>query len=169
MLIWWEFRRFSLHIISGRHDVFKSLPLRAALVQILPSNITTFCCLSLSLLSWLPSDLHLAAELGKTLLERNKELEDSLQQMYINNEEQVQEIEVCTSPVVHVHFKKHILDTSIQSWTCFPRSTCPSSWKCWGKWMSSTPRCMSSWMWRPESWRSPMRNWCWKARPRSRK
>ncbi len=39
-------------------------------------------------------DLHLAAELGKTLLERNKELEDSLQQMYITNEEQVQEIEV---------------------------------------------------------------------------
>uniref|UniRef100_A0A3B4ATL2 Cerebellar degeneration-related protein 2-like n=1 Tax=Periophthalmus magnuspinnatus TaxID=409849 RepID=A0A3B4ATL2_9GOBI len=39
------------------------------------------------------SDLHLAAELGKTLLERNKELEDSLQQMYVNNEEQVQEIE----------------------------------------------------------------------------
>uniref|UniRef100_A0A3Q2Y3J4 Cerebellar degeneration-related protein 2-like n=1 Tax=Hippocampus comes TaxID=109280 RepID=A0A3Q2Y3J4_HIPCM len=38
-------------------------------------------------------DLHLAAELGKTLLERNKELEDSLQQMYINNEEQVHEIE----------------------------------------------------------------------------
>lgn len=44
------------------------------------------------------SDLHLAAELGKTLLERNKELEDSLQQMYINNEEQVQEIEV---PLLH--------------------------------------------------------------------
>lgn len=40
------------------------------------------------------SDLHLAAELGKTLLERNKELEDSLQQMYTTNEEQVQEIEV---------------------------------------------------------------------------
>jgi len=39
-------------------------------------------------------DLHLAAELGKTLLERNKELEDSLQQMYITNEEQVQELEV---------------------------------------------------------------------------
>uniref|UniRef100_A0AAQ4PUW6 Cerebellar degeneration-related protein 2-like n=1 Tax=Gasterosteus aculeatus aculeatus TaxID=481459 RepID=A0AAQ4PUW6_GASAC len=38
-------------------------------------------------------NLHLAAELGKTLLERNKELEDSLQQMYITNEEQVQEIE----------------------------------------------------------------------------
>ncbi|KAM3598444.1 uncharacterized protein V6R79_018085 [Siganus canaliculatus] len=41
----------------------------------------------------LEQDLHLAAELGKTLLERNKELEDSLQGMYINNEEQVQEIE----------------------------------------------------------------------------
>ncbi|XP_068435705.1 cerebellar degeneration-related protein 2-like [Clinocottus analis] len=41
----------------------------------------------------LEQDLHLAAELGKTLLERNNELEDSLQQMYINNEEQVQEIE----------------------------------------------------------------------------
>lgn len=36
----------------------------------------------------------MAAELGKTLLERNKELEDSLQQMYINNEEQAQEMEV---------------------------------------------------------------------------
>ncbi|KAM3863731.1 cerebellar degeneration-related protein 2-like [Diretmus argenteus] len=41
----------------------------------------------------LEQDLHLAAELGKTLLERNKELEDSLQQMYINNDDQVQEIE----------------------------------------------------------------------------
>ncbi|XP_037134764.1 cerebellar degeneration-related protein 2-like [Syngnathus acus] len=41
----------------------------------------------------LEQDLHLAAELGKTLLERNKELEDSLQQMYITNEEQVHEIE----------------------------------------------------------------------------
>ncbi|KAM8824054.1 cerebellar degeneration-related protein 2-like isoform 1-T1 [Synchiropus picturatus] len=41
----------------------------------------------------LEQDLHLAAELGKTLLERNKDLEDSLQQMYINNEEQVQEME----------------------------------------------------------------------------
>ncbi|KAJ8264143.1 hypothetical protein GJAV_G00145730 [Gymnothorax javanicus] len=41
----------------------------------------------------LEQDLHLAAELGKTLLERNKELEDSLQHMCITNEEQVQEIE----------------------------------------------------------------------------
>ncbi|XP_077395069.1 cerebellar degeneration-related protein 2-like [Festucalex cinctus] len=41
----------------------------------------------------LEQDLHLAAELGKTLLEQNKELEDSLQQMYINNEEQGHEIE----------------------------------------------------------------------------
>ncbi|KAJ3600767.1 hypothetical protein NHX12_031742 [Muraenolepis orangiensis] len=36
----------------------------------------------------LEQDLHLAAELGKSLLERNKDLEDSLQHMYINNEEQ---------------------------------------------------------------------------------
>lgn len=43
-------------------------------------------------------DLHLAAELGKTLLERNKELEESLQQMYSTNEEQVQEIEVRLRP-----------------------------------------------------------------------
>ncbi|XP_043353482.1 cerebellar degeneration-related protein 2-like [Dermochelys coriacea] len=43
----------------------------------------------------LEQDLHLAAELGKTLLERNK-LEDSLQQMYATNEEQVQEIEYLT-------------------------------------------------------------------------
>lgn len=57
------------------------------------------------------SDLHLAAELGKTLLERNKELEDALQQMYINNEDQVQEIEVHSSfmlffiPLQSVHYK----------------------------------------------------------------
>lgn len=52
---------------------------------------------SLSLCALRPTptpDLHLAAELGKTLLERNKELEESLQQMYSTNEEQVQEIEV---------------------------------------------------------------------------
>lgn len=41
---------------------------------------------------WL--DLHLAAELGKTLLDRNTELEESLQQMYATNQEQLQEIEV---------------------------------------------------------------------------
>ncbi|XP_035253376.1 cerebellar degeneration-related protein 2-like isoform X1 [Anguilla anguilla] len=41
----------------------------------------------------LEQDLHLAAELGKTLLEQNRELEDSLQQLYMTSEEQVQEIE----------------------------------------------------------------------------
>lgn len=40
------------------------------------------------------TDLHLAAELGKTLLARNHELEQALQQMYSNNQEQLQEIEV---------------------------------------------------------------------------
>ncbi|KPP78193.1 cerebellar degeneration-related protein 2-like [Scleropages formosus] len=39
------------------------------------------------------SDLYLAAELGKTLLEKNREMEDSLQELYLTNEEQVQEIE----------------------------------------------------------------------------
>lgn len=58
--------------------------------------------------SWLLSDLHLAAELGKTLLERNKDLEDSLQHMYVNNEEQVQEIEVRQR--AEKHLRKEILD-----------------------------------------------------------
>ncbi|XP_062386902.1 cerebellar degeneration-related protein 2 [Sardina pilchardus] len=44
----------------------------------------------------LENDLHLAAELGKTLLDRNHELEQSLQQMYTNNQEQLQEIEYLT-------------------------------------------------------------------------
>lgn len=39
-------------------------------------------------------DLHLAAELGKTLLDRNHELEQALQQMYSTNQEQLLEIEV---------------------------------------------------------------------------
>lgn len=41
-----------------------------------------------------PADLQLAAELGKTLLERNRELEQGLQQMISTNHEQLQEIEV---------------------------------------------------------------------------
>ncbi|XP_047636276.1 cerebellar degeneration-related protein 2 isoform X1 [Phacochoerus africanus] len=43
--------------------------------------------------------LQLAAELGKTLLDRNTELEDSLQQMYTTNQEQLQEIEYLTKQV----------------------------------------------------------------------
>lgn len=45
-----------------------------------------------------PADLQLAAELGKTLLERNRELEQGLQQMYSTNQEQLQEIEVKRRP-----------------------------------------------------------------------
>ncbi|KAG8513518.1 Cerebellar degeneration-related protein 2, partial [Galemys pyrenaicus] len=41
----------------------------------------------------------LAAELGKTLLDRNTELENSLQQMYTTNREQLQEIEYLTKQV----------------------------------------------------------------------
>uniref|UniRef100_A0A4W5LIZ4 Cerebellar deration related protein 2 n=1 Tax=Hucho hucho TaxID=62062 RepID=A0A4W5LIZ4_9TELE len=44
----------------------------------------------------LEHDLHLAAELGKTLLDRNRELEQSLQQMNSTNQEQLQEIEYLT-------------------------------------------------------------------------
>ncbi|XP_074866793.1 cerebellar degeneration-related protein 2 [Carettochelys insculpta] len=47
----------------------------------------------------LQQDLHLAAELGKTLLDRNTELEESLQQMYTTNQEQLQEIEYLTKQV----------------------------------------------------------------------
>ncbi|XP_054698753.1 cerebellar degeneration-related protein 2 isoform X1 [Grus americana] len=47
----------------------------------------------------LQQDLHLAAELGKTLLDRNTELEESLQQMYATNQEQLQEIEYLTKQV----------------------------------------------------------------------
>lgn len=45
---------------------------------------------------WSPTDLQLAAELGKTLLERNKELETSLRQHQNVIEDQTQEIEYLT-------------------------------------------------------------------------
>ncbi|KAG7272708.1 hypothetical protein CRUP_029647 [Coryphaenoides rupestris] len=41
----------------------------------------------------LEHDLHLAAQLGKTLLDRNHELEQALQHMYTTNDEQLQGIE----------------------------------------------------------------------------
>ncbi|XP_041852400.1 cerebellar degeneration-related protein 2 isoform X2 [Melanotaenia boesemani] len=47
----------------------------------------------------LEHDLHLAAELGKTLLNRNHDLEQALQQMYSTNKEQLQEIEYLTKQV----------------------------------------------------------------------
>ncbi|XP_041672779.1 cerebellar degeneration-related protein 2 [Cheilinus undulatus] len=47
----------------------------------------------------LEHDLHLAAELGKTLLDRNHELEQALQEMYSTNQEQLQEIEYLTKQV----------------------------------------------------------------------
>lgn len=47
----------------------------------------------------LEHDLHLAAELGKTLLDRNHELEQALKQMYSTNQEQLQEIEYLTKQV----------------------------------------------------------------------
>lgn len=68
------------------------------------------------------SDLHLAAELGKTLLERNKELEDSLQQMYITNEEQVQEIEV-QPPSIWWEDVSHCVCKTACTWTS-PQNIC---------------------------------------------
>ncbi|MED6271209.1 hypothetical protein CHARACLAT_017835 [Characodon lateralis] len=47
----------------------------------------------------LEHDLQLAAELGKSLLERNRDLEQGLQQMYTTNQEQLQEIEYLTKQV----------------------------------------------------------------------
>ncbi|KAF6717480.1 Cerebellar degeneration-related protein 2 [Oryzias melastigma] len=47
----------------------------------------------------LEHDLHLAAELGKTLLDRNHELEQALQHMHSTNQEQIQEIEYLTKQV----------------------------------------------------------------------
>ncbi|KAL4624582.1 cerebellar degeneration-related protein 2-like [Arapaima gigas] len=47
----------------------------------------------------LEQDLHLAAELGKTLLDRNRELEQGMQQMYTTNQEQLQEIEYLSKQV----------------------------------------------------------------------
>lgn len=44
--------------------------------------------------AFLFSDLQLAAELGKTLLERNKELEGTIKQQQIIIDDQSQEIEV---------------------------------------------------------------------------
>uniref|UniRef100_A0A4W6FVW4 Cerebellar degeneration related protein 2 n=1 Tax=Lates calcarifer TaxID=8187 RepID=A0A4W6FVW4_LATCA len=51
----------------------------------------------------LEHDLQLAAELGKTLLERNRELEQGLQQMYSTNQEQLQEIEYLTKQHAKVY------------------------------------------------------------------
>ncbi|XP_051905503.1 cerebellar degeneration-related protein 2 isoform X2 [Hippocampus zosterae] len=47
----------------------------------------------------LEHDLHLAAKLGKTLLDRNRELEQALQQMYSTNQEQLLEIEYLAKQV----------------------------------------------------------------------
>ncbi|XP_019724401.1 cerebellar degeneration-related protein 2 isoform X2 [Hippocampus comes] len=47
----------------------------------------------------LEHDLHLAAKLGKTLLDRNRELEQALQQMYSTNQEHLLEIEYLAKQV----------------------------------------------------------------------
>ncbi|XP_077591527.1 cerebellar degeneration-related protein 2 [Stigmatopora nigra] len=47
----------------------------------------------------LENDLHLAAKLGKTLLDRNRELEQALQDIYATNQEQLLEIEYLAKQV----------------------------------------------------------------------
>lgn len=57
-------------------------------------------------------DLHLAAELGKNLLERNKELENDIKQKQLTIEEQRKEIEVIISIFPSFfHFGAHSIIT----------------------------------------------------------
>lgn len=65
----------------------------SSFIRCLCLGIQTVLCLVLTCFPVF-ADLHLAAELGKTLLDRNHELEQALKQMYTNNQEQLQEIEV---------------------------------------------------------------------------
>lgn len=82
LLIWTVFGRLVLDL---------SIP-AAGFGRITPTESTR--CLPFCLLRVCGTDLHLAAELGKTLLDRNHELEQGLQQMYSTNHDQLQEIEV---------------------------------------------------------------------------
>jgi len=60
------------------------------------------------------ADLQLAAELGKTLLERNKELENIIKLHQATEEEQTQEIEVT------IHFSA---SNCLNDSNCCPRQT----------------------------------------------
>ncbi|GAB6030781.1 hypothetical protein CHUAL_007629 [Chamberlinius hualienensis] len=51
---------------------------------------------------WYENDLQLAAELGKTLLERNKELEFTLRQQQAIVDDQALEIEVNHPTIIHI-------------------------------------------------------------------
>lgn len=77
-----------------------SIPTKIVRVSSCTHNFSIFTLLS-SLCPF-DSDLHLAAELGKTLLDRNHELEQGLKQMYSTNHEQLQEIEVTLSLILYL-------------------------------------------------------------------
>lgn len=51
----------------------------------------------------------------------------------------------------------------------FVSSTCQSSWRFFGTWTSSMPKCTSSWTGLPESWNAPTTRWWWTASPRSKR
>lgn len=58
------------------------------------------------------TDLQLAAELGKTLLERNKELETALRQHQNVIEDQAQEIEVSSFVNAHANMRRRVVVTT---------------------------------------------------------
>ncbi|KAG9343739.1 hypothetical protein JZ751_013117 [Albula glossodonta] len=79
-------------------------------------------------------NLHLAAELGKTLLEQNRELEDSLQQMYMTSEDQVQEIEVPAHTDIH----------TVLTWT-YLFTNVPHTVLTWTRLFTNVPHTVLTW------------------------
>lgn len=73
-----------------RYEICRPFTELEHLVNLVKSKKT----LTLLLFLFYLSDLQLAAELGKTLLERNKELEATIKQHQLSIDDQAQEIEV---------------------------------------------------------------------------
>lgn len=85
-------RALLLENMSAETIAGLSLPLDALLTP--PPGVRPAPRLDAAAPRLVSADLHLAAELGKTLLDRNQELEQALQEMYSTNHEQLLEIEV---------------------------------------------------------------------------
>lgn len=63
------------------------------------------------------TDLQLAAELGKTLLERNKELECNLKNHQYKLDEQLQEIEVGIKSCIYIYYcTSGYIFSSLSNW-----------------------------------------------------
>ncbi|CAN8007898.1 unnamed protein product, partial [Ixodes pacificus] len=65
---------------------------------------------------WCCADLQLAAELGKTLLERNQELEDTVRQQQVLIEEQAQELQV--SALARARVSDGVCRVAVESCMC---------------------------------------------------